>query len=450
MRHYPFEPEHHLNTFLTVSQLNRQIRSWLEQDIGEVAVIGELSNLSKPSSGHFYFTLKDQTAQIKCVFFRNYHRPDTPPLKDGQQFIVRGKLSLYEARGDYQLIVQELTSQGLGELYQEFERLKIKLEQRGYFAADKKKALPRFPQAIAIITSASGAALQDILATLARRYPIAKVYVYASEVQGKTAAPQLVHALRKANADGYCQVIILARGGGSIEDLWAFNDEQLADAIRQSQIPVVSGVGHETDFTIADFTADLRAATPTAAAEAVTPNQFELIKVIDNLAARMILTLQRHLQHHQMQLSHTLAKMTSPEQMIYRHWQTYDYLQRQLLQYMRQQYRRQLHRLDLLQASLQAGNPQTRLQYSRSFLQQCEQRLIHAMTEKLHQIRQVFRTQMATLHAVSPLATLDRGYAIATYHQKILYDSEQVTVGDTIGLRLAKGQLSCKVLKGMP
>ncbi|VEG89698.1 exodeoxyribonuclease VII large subunit [Legionella spiritensis] len=431
---------------LTVSQLNRQIRTWLEKDIGEVSVVGELSGISKPASGHYYFTLKDQTAQIRCVFFRNYHQPDSKLFKDGQQAIVRGKPSLYEARGDYQLIVQELTAYGLGELYRQFELLKNKLEQQGLFAAHRKKVLPEFPGNIAVITSSSGAALHDILTTLSRRYPLAAIYIYASEVQGKGAAPQLIQALKQANADHHCDVILLARGGGSIEDLWAFNDEQLARAISESRLPVVTGIGHETDFTIADFVADYRAATPTAAAEAVTPDQYELLKLIQTFITRLIRAAGHMMQQRQMKLSHQIIKIASPEHLIYKYWQTLDHLQRQLKQTLQQRIHRQQHRLHLACTHLQARHPVTLLHRSLSLAQQYEQRLVHAINERLEKLRQRLTNQLATLHAVSPLATLDRGYAIATHHSKIVFNSRQVEAGDRIELKLSRGELTCEVL----
>ncbi len=229
---------------LTVSQLNKQIKHFLEQDIGIVNIEGELSNLSKPVSGHFYFTLKDTGAQIRCVFLKNRHlSPFSSQLKDGQHVIASGRLSLYEARGDYQLIIDHLSEAGLGRLYQQFETLKNKLHGEGLFAVERKKPLPVLPATIALITSTSGAAIQDILATLARRFPLAHVLVYPSEVQGTGAAGQLIKAIQRANIEQRGDVIILARGGGSMEDLWAFNDEQLARQIAASTIPIISGVG---------------------------------------------------------------------------------------------------------------------------------------------------------------------------------------------------------------
>ncbi|WP_045107520.1 exodeoxyribonuclease VII large subunit [Legionella hackeliae] len=431
---------------LTVTQLNRQIRFWLENEVGEVVVLGELSNLSKPSSGHFYFTLKDASAQLRCVYFRNYHSAQSRQFKDGQQVLAQGKLSLYEARGDYQLIVHSLTEAGLGELYRQFEELKEKLQSQGLFAAERKKTIPRFPSIIGIITSSTGAALHDILTTLARRYPLAIVKIYASEVQGKDAAQQLIKAINKANQDKQADVLILARGGGSIEDLWAFNNEQLALTISQSTIPIVTGIGHETDFTIADFVADLRAATPTAAAEAVTPNQFELIVALQTLERRAMSLIARLTQHKKLLLSHKMAKILSPQQLISKHWQAIDFLERQLYQSMQNLLRKQKTQLTLLLTKLQANNPQTLLRQLQNQIHTIEQRLIQLITIKLSRLKQTFTAQLATLHAVSPLATLDRGYAIASIDEKVLYHSSQVKKGDQIHVRLAQGSLNCEVI----
>jgi exodeoxyribonuclease VII large subunit len=437
-------------TALTVTQLNHQVRLWLETDIGDVSVIGELSNLAKPSSGHFYFTLKDPTAQLRCVYFRNYHDKNFNNFKDGQQVIARGRLSLYEARGDYQLIVHSLRETGLGELYLQFEQLKAKLQAKGLFEQARKKTIPRFPMSIAVVTSPSGAALRDILTTLERRFPLAIVKIYASEVQGKEAAQQLIKAINRANKDKQAEVLILARGGGSIEDLWAFNHEQLALTISESTIPIVSGIGHETDFTIADFVADLRAATPTAAAQAVTPNQFDLLNTIALLIERAIRSIIRYTQHKQLLLSHQIAKLLSPRQLITTNWQTIDYLDRQLYQNITKLFRQKQNQLQLIMSKLNSKNPMLLLQQTKARLQYFEQQLTQLMIMKLNSLKQVFTTKMAILHAVSPLATLDRGYSIATYQNKILFSSIQVNTGDTIDVQLAKGSLVCEVIDILP
>ncbi len=433
---------------LSVSQLNRHVRSWLEHDMGEICVEGEVSNLSKPSSGHFYFTLKDATAQIRCVYFRNRHTSvDSKNLQNGQQVVTRGHLSLYEARGDYQLIIEQLSDAGQGNLYQQFELLKTKLAALGLFELARKKRLPRFPDCIGVITSASAAALRDILTTLARRFPLAHVLVYPSDTQGKQAAMQLTKAVRQANHDNRCDVIILARGGGSIEDLWAFNDEQLAHAIASSVIPIVSGIGHETDFTIADFVADLRAPTPTAAAEAVTPDQLDLTGLFQTLQARLTKAAIRYIQQKKLLLNHEIQKITSPGQLIATHSQTLDYLERHLHRAIRQLIEQRQHRVRLAITLLGAKHPRLLLQQAKNRVQQLEINLIQAMTLTFNQLKQRMTTQLITLHTVSPLATLDRGYALVTHHNRVIIDSRQVSLGDVVQIRLATGHLNCEVVR---
>lgn len=433
-------------SILSVSQLNRQVKSYLEHEIGVIHVEGEVSNLSKPLSGHLYFTLKDSNAQIRCVFFKNRHiGPLGAKLTDGKQVIASGKLSLYEARGDYQLIIEQLTESGLGALYQQFEALKNKLASEGLFLQARKKTLPAIPQTIGIITSTNGAAIRDILSTLARRFPLAKVIIYPCEVQGATASLQLIKALQAANADSRCDVLILARGGGSIEDLWAFNDEQLARQIAASTIPIVSGVGHETDFTIADFVADYRAETPTAAAAAVTPNCIELLNMINNAVSRLHVAIQRIMQGYQLKLNHLIDKISSPEQNIAVYWQTLDYLERRLTANLAQIINKKKHQLHLYSSQLYAQNPKTQIEQTQIRLMQISGQLVQQMQNKIKYLKYQFNSNLSTLHAVSPLATLDRGYAIASKKNKILFTTQQVQVGDAIDVRLAKGNLACQI-----
>lgn len=430
----------------TVTELNQRIRLWLEHDIGTVRVEGELSNVSRPTSGHVYFTLKDAAAQIRCVYFRNRQtQGDKNGLTNGQHVLATGTLSLYEARGDYQLIVERLEEAGLGNLYLQFELLKEKLKSLGLFDAIRKKTVPRFPKVIGVVTSSSGAALRDILSTLSRRYPIANVVVYASEVQGKQSAMQLTNAIHLANHEARCDVLLLARGGGSMEDLWAFNDEHLAHAIAGSRIPIVSGIGHETDITIADFVADLRAATPTAAAEAVTPNVIDLKILIDTLENRLQRAITRFTQHKQLVLHHVLQKMAAPKHRIHAYEQSIDYLTIRLKHAILQTLATRNQQLQDSSTRLEARNPTVLLQKTRAHLQQIESQLSQQISFKMHQLKHQFNTLLTTLHAVSPLATLSRGYAIATSHQKVITDSAQVAVGDTISIRLAKGCLKTLV-----
>ena len=430
----------------TVTELNQRIRLWLEHDIGTVSVEGELSNVSRPTSGHVYFTLKDASAQIRCVYFRNRQtEADKNGLTNGQHVLAAGTLSLYEARGDYQLIVERLEEAGLGNLYLQFERLKEKLKSLGLFDAVRKKTIPQFPHIIGVVTSSSGAALRDILSTLARRYPLANVVVYASEVQGKQAATQLVNAIRLANQEARCDVLLLARGGGSMEDLWAFNDEHLACAIAESRIPIVSGIGHETDVTIADFVADLRAATPTAAAEAVTPNAVDLKILIDTLENRLQRAITRFTQHKQLLLHHVLQKMAAPKHRINAYEQSLDYLTIRLKHAIMHTLATRNQQLQDSGARLEARNPTVLLQKTRAHLQQLENQLSLQISLKMHRSKQQFNTLLTTLHAVSPLATLSRGYAIATSHQKVITDSEQIAIGESMSIQLAKGCLKALV-----
>lgn len=433
---------------LTVSQLNRQVRHFLEDGIGLVHVEGELSNLSKPASGHLYFTLKDNTAQIRCVFFKNRHGGPVPAkLTDGQQIVASGSLSLYEARGDYQLIVEQVTQAGAGALFQRFEALKIKLSAEGLFHPERKKSLPLMPRSIGIISSPSGAALQDILSTLARRFPLAQVVIYSSEVQGLGAPQQLIKALLRAQSDNRCDVLILARGGGSIEDLWAFNDESLARHIAACVIPIVSGVGHETDFTIADFVADLRAETPTAAATAVTPNCVDLFYLINQAELRLITAMTHLLRQAQNKLHYLLDKIASPKKTISSYWQNIDYLERQLQSHWVRLLQQKSHQLHLCNAQLHRYNPIAQIAQTQVKLDQIKGQLYQHMQSKMQHLTFQMHSNLSTLHAVSPLATLDRGYAIATHKNKVLFSSEQVLAGDAIKVRLATGSLECKVIK---
>lgn len=385
----------------SVSELNRQVKVCLEQGMGLVSVQGEISNLTKPSSGHWYFTLKDQHAQVRCVFFRHKQLRSHALMGNGMQVVMQGCLSLYEARGDYQLIVEKMSEAGLGDLHQQFEQLKQKLFASGLFELARKKPLPRFPRKIGVITSPTGAAIRDILTTLRRRYPLAAVQIYPSDVQGKLAAPQLAIAIALANQEHSCDVIILARGGGSLEDLWAFNDEALAYAIAESQIPIVTGIGHEIDITIADLVADLRAPTPTAAAEMVTPVLEDLLLGLRTVEGRMLQALRRMLQQQALRYQYQQKRLISPHHMIAKYWQTLDHREYQLRQ---------------------------------------------IMTHNLQTKRQALQNLSGRLQAISPLATLERGYAVVACDQKLLRSTQDIDVGALVTVRLAQGSLRCAVL----
>ena len=316
----------------SVSRLNREVRVLLERGLGVLWVEGELSNFSQPPSGHWYFSLKDRDAQLRCAMYRLKNSLVGFTPRAGMQLLVRGRISLFEPRGEFQLIVEHLEEAGVGALRREFERLKTRLAAEGLFALERKRALPRFPRRIGVITSPSGAALHDILRVLARRYPPAAVLLYPAAVQGAAAVPTLVAALGTASARAECDVLILARGGGSLEDLWAFNDERVARAIHACALPVVCGVGHEIDFTIADFVADARAPTPSAAAEMVVPDAQACLEALARTAQRLSAGMHRELRMGRSRLDavgHRLSR-GHPGMRLQQHMQRLDDLTQRL------------------------------------------------------------------------------------------------------------------------
>lgn len=432
---------------LTVTQLNRHTRALLEKGLGEVRVSGEISNLGKPGSGHLYFTLKDAGAQIRCVYFRNHHSPKRArALADGQEIIASGRVSLYEARGDCQLIVTHVEEAGEGLLYRQFCALKEKLAALGLFEAARKRPLPRFPAIIAIVTSGGSAALQDMLSTLSRRYPMAAVRVYPTEVQGVNAPRQIIRALKHANRDAIADVVLLARGGGSMEDLFAFNDEALAHAIAQSAIPVISGVGHETDFTIADFVADARAATPTAAAETATPVTREALLAFFNQSLKRVLhALRAQMQRDWRLLQQAKIRLSSPANLLNRCSQRLDLQVIALNHAAHRVLTERQQRVKSLHLRLMPLHPGTRLANSRACFNALAQRLEHAINTTLRVKRESLRTLLINLDALSPLATLHRGYAIALVNGHVVTDVNDTAVGDRVRVRLEHGQLICRI-----
>ncbi|MGC4028701.1 MAG: exodeoxyribonuclease VII large subunit [Steroidobacteraceae bacterium] len=392
----------------TVGRLNREARLILEAGIPPVWVEGEISNFSTPSSGHWYFTLKDREAQIRCAMFRARNLQVGFRPQDGQLLTVRGRVSLYEPRGDYQLIAEQMEDAGEGALRREFERLKARLAAEGLFDAALKRPLPAMPRRIAVITSPTGAAVRDVLHILARRFPPAAVLVHPVPVQGAAAAEAIVRALEEAGARGDCDVVILARGGGSIEDLWSFNDERVARAIRRSPLPVVTGIGHEIDFTIADFAADVRAPTPSGAAEIVVPDRASLLEGLRATLQRLQLAVRR-------QLAHTGQ------------------------------------RHEALAARLQRAHPGARLTQQAQQLDELELKLRAGWEQRLLQATQQLTLAQRGLHAVSPLATLTRGYAIATGPQgEVITHAAQLTCGEELALRFARGGAQATVTKIHP
>ncbi|MFP5504746.1 MAG: exodeoxyribonuclease VII large subunit [Gammaproteobacteria bacterium] len=432
----------------SVGRLNAEARALLEGAFPLIWVQGELSNVSRPSSGHLYFTLKDANAQIRCAMFRGNNRFLKFRPEDGRQVLVRANLSLYEARGDYQLIVQSMEEAGDGALQRAFEALKQKLAAEGLFDAAHKLELPALPKRIGVVTSPTGAAIRDILSVLARRFPAIPVLVYPVPVQGAGAGAEIAAAIRTADRRRDCDVLIVARGGGSLEDLWAFNEEVVARAIHACGLPVVSGVGHEIDFTIADFVADRRAPTPSVAAEMVSPDRTEWLNQLRALDAELYKRLQRRIERLREKLDWLGKRLQQqhPGQRLRQRAQRLDEFEQRLRNAARSGLRQRRAELATLHARLQRHHPGPRLQHLRDREAALARRLRTAARTQLAQLRQRLAGTLRALDAVSPLATLERGYAIVIdAGGKVLHDAAQVRAGDTITARLARGRVRATV-----
>lgn len=387
---------------LSVTQLNRQVKRLLEQQLPRVWIMGEISNLAKPASGHWYFSLKDQQAQIRCAMFRNANQRLRWQPEAGQQVIARAQVTLYEGRGDYQLIVDHLELAGAGQLQQQYEVLKNKLQAEGLFATERKKALPTFPEHIGIITSPTGAAIHDILTVLNRRYPAAQVTIFPVSVQGESAAPEMISALLKAQQWGQADVLIIGRGGGSIEDLWAFNDEALAREIANCSIPIVSAVGHEVDFTIADFVADQRAPTPSASAEIVSPDSREWLQTLDYYMQQFLLHTQKCLSDKRQQVSLLQQRLRHPGETINHQKQSLNHLKARLLLSIKYSLEQQRYQLTSLLERKQKLSPQDLLDSKTDELEELQLRLILAIREAIEKKQTVMNQTAALLNAMSP------------------------------------------------
>lgn len=437
----------------SVSQLNSLARQLLTTAFDNILVTGEISNLSSPASGHLYFTLKDAKAQIRCALFRNRNTPNFN-LVNGLQVTVRAQVSLYEPRGDYQLIVNAIESEGTGDLKRDFELLKTRLAAEGLFNSEHKQPLPLLPRAIGVITSPTGAAIRDILSVLQRRFPAIPVIIYPTSVQGQTAKSAIVAAIHSANERQECDVIILARGGGSLEDLWAFNEEIVARAIFHSNIPIITGIGHEIDFTIADFVADLRAATPSAAAEHAVPEQREWLqrwKQLDNLLIQRFQSKRQQYQQRADWLDKRLQQQ-HPQQQLLRNAQTLDHLELRLQNALQTRLQRLQAKINQQQAKLWQHSPSakiSRYQQQQHFLWQRAQQAIKQTLARDHQ---KLAAQAQTLQALSPLATLERGYAIVqrTPNDEVITNSQTLKIGDLLQTRFAQGRMISQVQEIYP
>ncbi|EIZ0311462.1 exodeoxyribonuclease VII large subunit [Vibrio parahaemolyticus] len=432
----------------TVSRLNAEVRLLLENEMGIVWLVGEISNFSAPVSGHWYLTLKDSRAQVKCAMFRGNNRRVTFKPANGNQVLVKARLSLYEPRGDYQLIIESMQPEGDGRLQQEFEELKMKLAAEGLFAQTNKLPLPEHPKRVGIITSKTGAALYDILDVLKRRDPSLPVVIYPTMVQGDDAAIQIAQAIGRANSRNECDVLIVGRGGGSLEDLWCFNNEILARTIAASQIPIISAVGHEVDMTIADFVADVRAPTPSAAAELVSRDNSHkdqsLVAKQHKLASAMRYYLAQQKQQSA-QLLHRLERQ-HPSYQLQHQSQQLDELDMRLRRAMQHFIDTHQQAVERKHHRLQLNSPAKHLAQQKSRLERVEHKLLDAMDRKLLTMRHQLAIAAEKLDTVSPLATLKRGYSITQTEQgKVVRSADDVKTGDLLVTRLANGEIHSTV-----
>lgn len=430
----------------SVTELNNAAKRLLEGQFPAVWIEGEISNLVQPRSGHLYFTLKDDNAQIRAAMFRgnNVHLNFRP--KDGVQVLLRGRLSLYAPRGDYQLIVDQMEEAGLGALQRAFEQLKARLQAEGLFDDSRKQPVPQRPARIGVVTSPTGAAIHDILTVLQRRFPLTEVIVYPTLVQGNEAPAQICAAIAKANARNECDVLIVGRGGGSLEDLWCFNDEKVARAIVASRLPIVSAVGHQIDFTIADFVADARAPTPSAAAELLSADADELLNTLDGYEHWLEDWISDLIDRKRQQLGWLTRQLKHPGKRLEEHNQRLDELDLRLRQAIQRNLQLHSSKLGTLQARLQSRTPQHALNLYARRLDTLAINLQKSMTQTLRNQTRDIAHLAQRLNTVSPLNTLGRGYAILqTDDGAVVQNSNQVCVGQTLQARLHQGELQCRV-----
>lgn len=424
-----------------VTRLNREVRAVLDSGFGLVWLEGEISNLACPASGHWYLSLKDSHAQVRCAMFKMRNRLLRFVPRNGMQVIVRAKVGLYEPRGEFQILIEHMEEAGEGALKQQFEDLKNKLNAQGWFASDIKKTLPAYPKRIGIITSPTGAAIHDVLTTLKRRFAALEIIIYPVSVQGKPAANDIAQTIQLADKRNECDVIILTRGGGSLEDLWSFNEENVAQAIFNCKLPIVSAIGHDVDFTIADFVADIRAATPTAAAELVSPDIKQWLDTITTLQKRLTQLTVNDIQDKQLLVSQLAKHIIHPQRYIEEKNQRVDELNTRLQHAINTQLLTTKLNINNLDMHCKSLNPLLKIESQQEYIKQLFQRLILEQQKKLNNIKQRFIRSTSTLDAISPLATLNRGYAyvISNKNNKLVKNINELKIGDQVNTTLANG-----------
>ncbi|PHR84575.1 MAG: exodeoxyribonuclease VII large subunit [Colwellia sp.] len=434
---------------LQVSELTRKVRFILESELNTVWLTGEISNFVAAGSGHWYLSLKDSKSQVRCAMFKGNNRRVRLQPRNGQQVLVRAKVSLYEPRGDFQLIIEQMEDAGEGLLRQQYEQLKNKLNALGVFSQAHKQAIPEHIQTVGIVTSPTGAAVKDILSVLKRRNPNINAIIYPALVQGEYASNDICHAIAQANKRQECDVLIVGRGGGSLEDLWPFNEESVVQAIYDSNLPIISAVGHEVDTTLSDYVADLRAATPSAAAELVASDSNEFLNKIKTFEQRLIHAIGRKktalLQQHN-HLQHRLEQV-HPEQQLQVQQQKHDELSLRLSQAIQRSMAQSAHQPSQLQQRLMQLSPVKIITKQQNQINQQEQRLIHAMQNSLQHKRESFVHLIEQIQLVSPLATIARGYSITrSKNNKVINSIVQVALNDEITIQVTDGSINARVL----
>jgi len=442
------KPMFNLDEIYSVSDFLGLCRRSVEHNIPHCWVQGEISNLSRPSSGHWYFSLKDERGSIRCALFRLNQRKLKFALENGMSVVLRGAPTLYEARGDFQMVVQQVEPAGIGNLQLAFDQLKNKLREEGLFDAEHKKPLPSSVNSIAVVSSANGAVIHDIINVLNKRYPFANIYLYDTLVQGDDSHQQIIKALQTADADERCEVIILARGGGSMEDLWAFNRESLARAIFACKKPIVSAIGHETDTTIADFVADARAPTPSAAAVMVTPDKTELLNRLEKFRQNLASATNQTLEKNQLVLQQLQLRIIDPSQELQRKAQRLDEAEARLSWVIKTLKTLNQAKLKALNTELLQHSPARFITYKIEQNKLAQERLHQSMAHSLSEHSSKLDNQTKALHILSPLSTLSRGYSITHNEQGfVVHNTSEINVGDVINTTLHQGKIHSKVYK---
>ena len=436
---------------ISVTELNKLAKSLLENGIPKLWIEGEISNLARPASGHIYFSLKDETSQIRCAWFKQRQSINANDISNGMKMLALGKISLYQPRGEYQFIIEKMETAGEGDLKRKYEELKQKLFNEGLFDREKKLEIPKLPKKIGVITSPSGAAIRDVLSILKRRFPLLPIVIFPITVQGDNAAPDIENALKNANLRADCDVLILTRGGGSLEDLWAFNEEIVARAIHASKIPIISAIGHETDTTIADFVSDIRAPTPSGAAEIVTPDQNELLKLLKTLFGRIEHETNQYINSKSQSMDWLSKRLSqsNPIMTVRKQIEISGNLRKLLFSSIGRNLSIHSKAVDSLKFRLNSSSPKLEIQKAISHLSEMQLKITTSTKSSVTKLNSQLTALGKTLDSLSPLKTLDRGYAVArdSKTKKIISNSEKVSINSQIDIKLAKGEIAAKVIK---